>query len=111
MNRYVIDGMLKDAEAGKHVALFSPIPAERRNAFETLAAQTANTASKTVRANGREEIQLPSGGRITIHPATDASPRGWSPDITAVHLWADLPESTCDTLRATTNAGGELIRV
>lgn len=112
MNRYVIDGILNDALNGKHIAVFSPVAAERRNTFETLAHKTADTASKIIRANGREEIQFHYGGRITIHTATHNSPRGWDLDIAVVHQWNDLPERTRETLRATTLARhGELIRI
>jgi hypothetical protein len=65
MNRYAALGISKDAEQGKRVIVITVLGIESRCALDEIAAQA--TADITVRrANGREQIDYPNGGRVTV---------------------------------------------
>lgn len=78
MNRYVSEGLCLDAARGKRVMVVSRNRKESHEAFLTVADRMRDS-SKVYRANGRERIEHPSGGRI-IFTIPDAL-RGHEADV------------------------------
>ena len=81
MNRYVIAGLVTDAEQGN---LVGALPASRHEVADALSAVAMEPTIKRVsRANGAERAEFLSGGRIVFFRSTDAI-RGYTLDVLAI---------------------------
>ena len=108
MNSYAPPGILHDARQGGRVGIFAPKRVELSVAFKAIADQ-CHDAERINRANGRERIEFPNGGRITFHCTSAGSGRGVDVDVAYVDGWNELSEATrADSAPA--SMFGELIR-
>jgi hypothetical protein len=103
-----MDGILQDARQGAHIGVFAHKRVSLSAAFNTIADQCPD-ASRTLRANGRERIEFPNGGRITFHCTSAGGGRGVEVDVAYVDGWDALSEpARADIVVASRR--GELIR-
>lgn len=96
MNRYVLQGLLRDLVAGQRVLVVVESNRFARLVLDELAAAAHAMSSPPVglkvrRANGEEGLSTAAGGRITFH--TRRSPnglRGLAADVVFVNV--DFPD-------------------
>jgi len=80
MNRYVTDGLLADMREGKSVLVIAGSRYEAQYVHHAVV-ESANLAGlRVLRANGREAIVAPGGGRIDFR-SVGAGVRGYAPDV------------------------------
>ena len=87
MNRYATDGLIRDAQLGKHVGFVS---LRSEHAPLLAALSQSEGVVKVVRANGRQRVDYEGGGRIHLLSTEPAALRGFRFDV----LYLDTPVET-----------------
>ncbi|MEE6295185.1 hypothetical protein [Georgenia wangjunii] len=105
MNRYLIEGILRDVRAGKRVVIMGRL-AIGSNAFEHLTAATDDWV-RVRRTSGRESAEHPSGGSVLVRAATPGFHRPRA-DVVVTIGYRELNEREQGHVRALA-ATGELI--
>ena len=110
VNRYVEAGLLADARDGRTVVVIQPRRRDAHSTFMALAQEARDSASAVLRANGRERIDFPSGGRVQFHTPGPGM-RGVSADVVFIEGWNELSEAQRSEIAPVVCArGGEVIR-
>lgn len=111
-NRYVIDGIIKDLSAGKHVHLVGHSMRTTRFQFgEVLRCIAPDDLREVRKSNGDERLETTTGGKVTVSTINGNGGRGVTPDsIVAFEslTWDADQMDKLLTLRAITEA--EVIR-
>lgn len=83
MNRYLIEGLIRDLHAGKTIMLTAPTKYCSLHAFRLMvdALQDDPTVSKIRLAHGLEGIDMSNGGKLRVMAANDKSGRGFDADV------------------------------
>lgn len=98
MNRYVAQGMLADAKAGKRVVFVGDSGKYAREAFlRTVATlnQRDDAIQSVHRSNGRERVECFSGGSIRFISRRGNGARGLEADV----VFIDCSEMQRETIR------------
>ena len=107
MNRFVVEGLVREAQRGKRVACAS-LRVEHQAVLD--AAGRAEGACSTVRANGRQRVDFTSGGSIAMFSTDPAAVRGLSLDVLYLDLAAELAYSR-NLYADAIPTGAEIIRL
>lgn len=109
VNRYVAEGLVRDAESGLRVFVVTHRSSKREmlGAIE-VALSDVDQSHKIRRANGRERVEFTLGGFIAFR-TPGMSNRGFSADVLYVENWIYLTEEQMTDLIPMV-ACGELIR-
>lgn len=109
MNRYVVEGVLRDLEAGWSVLVVGPL-AVGRELFGGVVDGVADPyrLRSVRRSSGREYLEHESGGRLRL-AATSDSLRGESPAV--VVLLREAPAALVDELRPVIATGAEVVQL
>lgn len=109
MNRYIVEGLLRDATTGKRVLVFAAQGGARK-IFRHVSVLAANQTGvkRILRANGRECVEFTNGGRLRFISTSHAA-RGHEADVVYVEAWNDLSDRQREDI-APSALRGELIR-
>lgn len=82
MDRYLIEGLIRDLHAGKFVVLVAPTLKQSGNAHLHLADELQDSAHvRTIRrTNGNQSIEMHNGGRLKVIAADMNAGRGFNAD-------------------------------
>lgn len=80
MNRYVIEGIVRDVQAGKRVALAASTRRLSVAVWRNVAA-SCEEWERVSRVHGRERIDHPSGGVVVPVSVSDTGGRGMTLDV------------------------------
>ena len=92
MNRYIAQGLAADLVGGKRILFVGELQADAREALKQtdVLLIKADGRHRTVRANGEERIEHPSGGLIRfISGRSQSAARGFSFDIVVLPSHSD----------------------
>lgn len=107
MNRYVIEGIIRDAASGKRVAV---VPAYLRGADGLMGAAAEHPrASHVIRAHGRAEVRFHSGGSLRVRTAD--SLRGHQAEVVVLDARTGNDQRALECAVICTAPGGEVIRL
>lgn len=109
MNRYMIDGIIRDAQAGKRVLCVIPSREIQRTITQL---ETAAGITLLRRSHGQELISFGSGGAISFAVPAHGPMRGIHAEIVVIDdvYYRDQMFDLHDTLKACVAAsGGEII--
>lgn len=81
MNRYAVEGVLRDARSGKRILWVELTERGARQALADVEAAVGADAVKIVRGIGREKVTLPGGGAVTFVSVLGTGYRGQSADV------------------------------
>lgn len=86
MNRYLIEGLIRDLHAGKTIVVIAPNMDQSRNVFMTVTTELEvdDSVAKITRGNGRECIEMINGARLRTIAANSNAGRGLNADIAVV---------------------------
>jgi hypothetical protein len=112
MNRYVVEGVLRDARSGKRVVWIAWNMDEAREAYEAVA--SSRTEAECVHwENGKTWLMLPSGGWVRFVHASCPSYRGLVADVVFIDPTAGDFIYRRDEYRSVTplvhSTGGEIV--
>lgn|SRR5690625_2809912 len=108
--RYIVEGVLRDLEAGKRVALVGKPRGEVRSLFMRAVDAAGEGVERVRRTNGREHAWHASGGSVGVF--TPEALRGYTADVVVAFGWLGWSEDDRMTVYpATVAVGGELLRV
>lgn len=108
--RYIVEGVVRDFEDGKRVALVGRPRGEVRSLFVRIVDAAGDGVLGVRRSSGREGAWHETGGTVGVF--TPASVRGFSADVVVALNWLTWSDDDrIGTLPVTAAAGGELLRV
>ena len=91
MNRYITDGLVRDAAAGKNIVIVAKTLRHAEHELRLAIEAAPNSWTRTSAANGNKYAEHLSGG--TIRPvAATTSLRGRDPDVLLVLDFRDMDE-------------------
>lgn len=108
MNRYVIDGIVRDLEAGKDVLVVGPRWHEAGHAFQCVT-ESVPDWQRIQRTNGAQEAVHRSGARLWVRSAQGRGQRGVSADVVVLIDARAIPEERRRDVLPCIPQGGELI--
>jgi hypothetical protein len=109
MNRYVIDGILKDADNGKRVLVLSENQAHSRHSFTEFVRTDDERITRTIRANGKESLETEGGGRI-VFLSKRSNARGFAFDVIYADTELNYDQFLEFRMTLCSSPHGELIR-
>lgn len=100
MNRYLIEGLIRDLHAGNTIVVIAPNMAQSRHAFMAATAELEadEGIAKIIRGNGRECIEMLNGARLRTIAATCNGGRGFNADIIVVLDWEYMSDNQRDAV-------------
>lgn len=100
MNRYLIEGLIRDLHAGNTVVVIAPSMAQSRHAFMAVTSELEvdDSVAKILRGNGRECIEMRNGARLRTIAANCNGGRGFNADIVVVLGWEYMSDNQRDAV-------------
>lgn len=111
MNRYRVEGIVRDLEQGKRVLLIGLRRTAARHVFLQVAqAMTDYDLQRVLVGDGRELIETGNGARLAVATANGA--RGLTADVVVFVGWESItdPDVLAGIVPALAATGGELIQ-
>lgn len=107
MNRFVINGVLSEAQGGKRVLVVPGHMGEGRDLVERCA--SAEGVERVSRVNGRQRVDFNTGGAVIVRPPWEIS--RFSCELVVLdHPHAANPDIVADAVVAS-SPGGEVVRL
>lgn len=95
MNRYLIEGLIRDLHVGKTIVVIAPNMRQSLRVFNEVAGAMCDDheTKKITHAHGRECIEMHNGARLRTIAANCQGGRGFNADVVTILDWNQLSDN------------------